>query len=208
MKAIYLHGFASGPGSRKARFFRDQLTTAGFDVAVPDLAEGDFNNLTITGQLMVAEAFIGKDPVRVIGSSMGGYLAALLAARHPTAVEKLVLLAPALDFVKRWPEIVGKAGMEQWLSTGKLPVFHYAEGRQVDLGLAMFHDSVKWEGERVFSQPALIFHGTRDNVVPVEVSRNLALGRPNVKLVEVDSGHELLDVLPSIWESSQHFLLS
>src|SRR5690348_17748458 len=55
-----------------------------------------FEHLTISGQLGVLERTLQNEPVRLIGSSMGGYLAALYAARHPE-VDRLVLLAPALD---------------------------------------------------------------------------------------------------------------
>ena len=91
---VYLHGFASGPSSQKARFFRERFAELGIGLEIPDLAEGRFEQLTISGQLGVMERAIGGDPATLIGSSMGGYLAALYAARHPE-VEKLVLLAPA-----------------------------------------------------------------------------------------------------------------
>jgi predicted esterase YcpF (UPF0227 family) len=91
---LYLHGFASGPFSSKARYFHRYLTDRGALVQVPDLAAGDFEHLTITGQLAVARRFLTGGPVCLIGSSMGGYLAALLAARH-AEIERLVLLAPA-----------------------------------------------------------------------------------------------------------------
>src|SRR5262245_8030594 len=97
---VYLHGFASGPSSSKARFFRDRFAELGIGLEVPVLAEGAFERLTISGQLAVLEQTTGGDPVSLIGSSMGGYLAALYAARHPE-VEKLVLLAPAFSFMTR-----------------------------------------------------------------------------------------------------------
>jgi len=93
-RVVYLHGFASSPSSTKARYFREKLEAAGAVVDVPDLAEGDFQHLTITGQMRVLERVAGGRPVSLIGSSMGGYLAALYAARH-TEVERLALLAPA-----------------------------------------------------------------------------------------------------------------
>src|SRR5437764_5917323 len=100
-RIVYLHGFASGPTSSKARHFRDRLKDAGFTVDVPDLAAGDFEHLTISGQLRVLEQAAGTGKLHLIGSSMGGYLAALYAARH-SAVERLVLLAPAFRFNSRW----------------------------------------------------------------------------------------------------------
>jgi hypothetical protein len=208
VKVVYLHGFASGPGSRKARYFRERLAEAGVETVAPDLALGDFENLTITGQLQVAEEVAGKGPVTLVGSSMGGFLAALYAARNPERVEKLVLLAPAFGFAARWPAVVGEAGMKKWFSTGKLPVFHYAEGRTMDLGLAMYHDSQQWEAEPEFRQPAMIFHGINDTVVPIEASRTFAAGHGNARLIEMESDHELTDVLPQIWENCREFLLN
>jgi predicted esterase YcpF (UPF0227 family) len=52
---IYLHGFASGPGSHKAQFFRERFADYGIELQIPDLAAGDFSGLTISGQLRVVE---------------------------------------------------------------------------------------------------------------------------------------------------------
>jgi pimeloyl-ACP methyl ester carboxylesterase len=110
-RVIYLHGFASGPASRKARFFRDLLTPRGFDVEIPDLAEGRFAELTITGQLDVVARACGDGPVVLIGSSLGGYLAALYAARR-SEVKRVVLLAPAFSFATHWAETLGDERMK------------------------------------------------------------------------------------------------
>jgi uncharacterized protein len=155
----------------------------------------------------VVERAAGGTRVRLVGSSLGGYLAALYAARHPEMVDRLVLLAPAFGLAERWPAMVGAEGMERWKSTGKLSVFHYGEQRYRDLGLAMLEDSRRWEGRPAFAQPALIFHGVKDDVVSIEGSREFAKGRANVRLIELDSDHELLNVLPDIWEQSRDLLL-
>jgi pimeloyl-ACP methyl ester carboxylesterase len=46
--------------------------------------------------------------------------------------------------------------------------------------------------------PTVILHGTRDDVVPIEVSRNLAARDPNVKLIELDDVHDLSGSLPEL----------
>ncbi|MBK5290138.1 MAG: hypothetical protein JJE04_00400, partial [Acidobacteriia bacterium] len=50
---IYLHGFASSPASGKACFFAERFAALGHHLAVPHLDGGDFENLTLSGQLAV-----------------------------------------------------------------------------------------------------------------------------------------------------------
>src|SRR5262245_39461865 len=112
-RILYLHGFASGPSSSKAQFFRKYLESRGAKVEIPDLANADFEHLTITGQLAVVREIARGESVSLIGSSMGGYLAALYAAQHP-AVRRLVLFAPAFGFGRRWPERLGPERVAEW----------------------------------------------------------------------------------------------
>src|SRR6185503_15091390 len=70
---VYLHGFASSPSSSKARFFHDLLVRAGTTVSIPDLADGDFERLTITRQLAVLDRTVAGRSVDLVGSSMGGW---------------------------------------------------------------------------------------------------------------------------------------
>ena len=107
MPIVYLHGFASGANSAKARFFRERFLQAGIDMQVPALDRGDFTHLTITTQLEAIEEAVAARPAVLIGSSLGGYLAALFASTH-SEVEKLILLAPAFGFPRRWRERYGQ----------------------------------------------------------------------------------------------------
>ena len=81
MRIVYLHGFASSPQSSKARFFAAKFEALGVPFTAPELDEGNFEGLTISGQLKVIERAIAGDRVVLMGSSLGGYLAALYAAR-------------------------------------------------------------------------------------------------------------------------------
>ena len=202
---VYLHGFASGPTSQKARFFRDRFAELGIGLEIPDLAEGRFEQLTIGGQLAVIERATHGDPVSLIGSSMGGYLAALYAARHPE-VEKLVLLAPAFSFLTRWPEELGEEKMDEWKRTGALQVFHYGEGREVALGYQLIEDAREFEDYPEFSQPVLIFHGKHDTVVPPDYSVTFSQGHPQTTLHLMNSDHQLLNVLDDMWMETEKFL--
>ncbi len=203
---LYLHGFASGPGSSKARFFRQRLEEVGYEVEVPDLSEGDFENLTITAQLRVIEQIADRRRLVLIGSSLGGYLAALYAARHPE-VERLLLLAPAFGFARRWAETLGPS-LETWKRTGWLTVYHYGERTERRVHYRLIEDGLQYEEYPAVTQPTLIFHGRRDAVVRPSWSEEFVRQRPNARLEILDSDHELLDVLDPTWERARDFLLA
>jgi len=203
---LYLHGFASGPGSSKAAYFARFLGAAGLAVEIPDLAAGNFEHLTLNGQLgVIARASTGRK-VSLIGSSMGGYLAALHAARHPDAVDRVVLLAPAFGFGRRWRTHLGEAALQRWRETGRMQVFHYGENRVMNLGYQLLEDADRYEDFPSFLHPTLIFHGSQDDVVPPRYSEEFARGRPKVRLEILESGHELTDQLEYLAPRTLEFL--
>jgi uncharacterized protein len=206
MRFVYLHGFASGAKSRKAQAFRETLAADGIQLEIPCLDEGDFEHLTISGQLRVVEKILGGAACRLVGSSMGGYLASLYAASHPE-VERLVLLAPAFGFASRWREMQGEERIKRWRESGWLPVFHYGEKamRQVHYGL--LDDAGVFPGFPDFRQPAVIFHGVDDTVVPVDLSLEFVASHSNALLREMKSDHELLNVLDVITGEAVPFLV-
>jgi pimeloyl-ACP methyl ester carboxylesterase len=206
MRFVYFHGFASGPHSRKAQAFREALEDRGIQLEIPRLEDGDFEHLTISGQLQLAEEILAGAPCRLIGSSMGGYLAGLYAAAHPE-VERLVLLAPAFGFASRWREMQGPEVISHWRDTGWLEVLHYGDRAQRRVHYGLLEDAANLPGFPDFRQTALIFHGVNDSVVPVELSREFVASHLNARLREMDSDHELLDVLDVIMGESVPFLL-
>ena len=205
MRIVYLHGFASGPQSGKAQFFAGKFRALGVPFVAPQLDEGNFEGLTISGQLRVVDEVVDGEPVVLMGSSLGGYLAALYAARH-RVVEKLVLLAPAFQFPTRWRARYTDEELERWRERGTIPFYHYGFKEEKGLGYQIVEDAVKYEDEPAFEQPALVLQGRRDEVVPEALSKAFAEGRPNVTLRLLDSGHELTDVLDELWLETAKFL--
>src|SRR5512145_2640884 len=82
---VYLHGFASGPGSTKAQFFRARFAEHGITLEIPDLAP-NFTHMTIDSMLAIVDTILDRGPAVLLGSSLGGYLATLAAARRPDRV--------------------------------------------------------------------------------------------------------------------------
>jgi uncharacterized protein len=206
LRLLYLHGFGSGPGSRKAQFFSERLRCCGIPLEIPDLTEGEFERMTVTRQLHLLERLLHGRPAVLIGSSLGGYLAALYASRH-REIARLLLLAPAFDFPRLWRRELGPERVAEWKTTGSMLVYNHAHGRPMPLHFEFLDDADGYHPFPSFDQPALIVHGDRDSVVPVEHSIRFQATHPATRLVRLDSAHELTDVLDRIWEEAQSFLL-
>ena len=56
--------------------------------------------------------------------------------------------------------------------------------------------------------PTIILHGVRDDVVPIEVSREFAARDANVKLIELDDVHDLRGSLPELLGAVYAFIES
>jgi len=207
LRVLYLHGFASSPASQKAQFFARKLADRGIRLEIPDLAEHGFENLTISDQLDQIERLLGNDGAILIGSSLGGYVAALYAARH-SEVQRLVLLAPAFNFYQLWRDELGPERLETWKREGKIPIFHYGENRELPLHYRFLQDASRFEPYPEFHQPTLVFHGNHDASVPVQSSMLFAERHPNVRLIRLNSDHALTDSLETIWRETETFLLN
>ena len=211
MRVVYLHGFASSPNSSKARFFGEKLLGRA-DFSAPDLTEGDFQNSTLSQQLAFLNTYVGDTPAILMGSSMGGYLAALFAARYPDRVTKVILLAPAFGLATRWSTVLGSEAMRDWQRLGLRPVYHYGENREAQISYELIRDGLQYEEFPDVQCPALVLHGRRDESVDYRLSERFAEGRKNmsreVELVIYESDHQLLDVLDSMWERVRSFVFT
>ena len=206
---LYLHGFASGPSSHKARVLSERFSALGAPLHVPDLTPGadGFERSSPSSMLAIAEAALGgaEPPHAIIGSSLGGYLAALAASRDPS-VEKLVLLAPAFRLFERWRARLGPAELEDWRTNG-LETMHYASGRMRRIGFQFFEDASGFPAFPEVRVPTLCIAGTRDDTVPFEDVEAFVERTPTARLVAVDDGHELAASLDRIFDEARAFLL-
>ncbi len=206
-RLIYLHGFASSPKSTKALYFAGKFGER-VRFEAPDLTECDFEHTTLSRQLAFLGKYVGQDgePVILMGSSMGGYLAALFAARHPRRVSRVILMAPAFGLAVRWTRQLGFKEMGDWQRAGYRAVFHYGEGRESRISYELINDGIQYEEFPDVRCPALLIHGLRDESVDYRLSERFAVGRENVELMMCGSDHQLLDVLDTIWERVNDFV--
>ena len=209
MRVVYLHGFASSARSTKATFFAEKLAAKGIDMLVPDLNQPDFSTLTVTRMLKQAGDAIDAagDPVALIGSSLGGFVAVQAALEHDARVQRLVLLAPALDFDGSRLSELGDRGLDEWKASNRLEVFHYAYGRMMPVQYELYADARRYDAfDAALTQPVQVFQGRRDVSVDPDTVERWAATRPNVELHLLDDDHQLLGSLTEIWKQMERFL--
>jgi uncharacterized protein len=198
VKVLYCHGFASGPLSSKGRAVREHLGRRGIEVELLDLRVPSREELRLSRMIEVVQAAIDDQAV-AIGASLGA-LTVARAAERDARIVAAVLLAPAFRLVERWR---GRMGEEEWGRWQREGTYAYDDhttpgsvlqidfGFMEDLGLV----DVGWPELRI---PTTIVQGSRDDLVDPELVREFAAGRENVRLVEVDDGHQLLESLDVI----------
>jgi uncharacterized protein len=210
MNIFYLHGLASGPNSNKARFYQQHL-----GALVPDLNVPTFETLTLTAILVRVQESIAaapnggtSAPHALIGSSLGGLSALHFADRYrQSGVQKLILMAPALDFMhsRSTPEYA--AELAQWQRDGYQLWHHHAYGEQRRLHYGLVEDIRTYDSYAVqLDIPILIYHGRNDASVDYRLSERFAQGRPNVQLHILDSDHQLLDQTDFMLDGIRTFL--
>jgi pimeloyl-ACP methyl ester carboxylesterase len=205
---IYLHGFASGPGSQKACIFRKYFENAQLSITIPDLQQGDFENMTLTKQISLVQSIIDGKPgvdFALIGSSMGAYIAGLLAETRKE-IKALYLMAPGFNFLNRWMENLGWDKDSLSSTPDLIRVFHYSYNKEVNLSTDLFRDAINWDSLSLTRNiPIRIVHGLHDETVNIQESRDFAGLRPWCQLKELDSDHGLLSSIDWIVTDCMEF---
>ncbi|HWQ85124.1 alpha/beta hydrolase [Brevundimonas sp.] len=110
-----------------------------------------------------------EGPVIPVGSSMGGWIALLLALARPERIAGLVLVNPAQDFTDRlmWPGLADHE-RQALLRDGETLVVEEGLGEYV-LTLGMFEEARDWlvlDAAIPVPAPVHILQGRADDVVP------------------------------------------
>ena len=109
-------------------------------------------------------------PIKYEVSVLGGFVAVHAAATDTTGrVDRLVLMAPALDFGGNRLQRIGEQGIQDWRAGGRLRVFHYGENDWRDIGFALYEDAAQYDAYAVpVDRPTVVIQGRRDALVDLE----------------------------------------
>ncbi|MCX7943413.1 MAG: alpha/beta fold hydrolase [Deltaproteobacteria bacterium] len=191
---VYLHGFASSPTSNKANHIINFFKNKEIKVIIPDLNCGDFSNVTISKMLNETEAVISEISGKfiIVGSSLGGYIAALHAEKAKIKPEKMLLLAPGFNLYELFKNWLGDFGISEWEKKGVFYFMHYSYKKELPLSYEFYKDLKNHVPfPKIGEIPTYIIHGLDDNVVPLSTTKRFIALNPHTIAEFVEDTHEL-----------------
>lgn len=173
---VWIGGFRSDMEGTKALALDAAARQGGWNYVRYDhfahgVSSGDWRQATIGRWRQDAIAMIDalNGPVIPVGSSMGGWIALLLALARPERMAGLVLVNPAQDFTQRlmWPTLPDHV-RQTILRDGEALMVEDGLGEYV-LTRAMFDEARDWlllDDPVRLQTPLHILQGAADDVVP------------------------------------------
>jgi len=190
-KAMRLWEFCRGRGQAMLRF-----DYAGHGASGGKFEDGCIGDWAADAAFIVAAVAPGRELV-LVGSSMGGWIALLLARALGALVRGMVLIAPAPDFTEDiLQRRLSAAQLEALRRDGVIyPPSEY--GDLMPLTLKLLEDGAQHlllNGVIGITCPIRVLHGMRDPDVPWEQSLKLAerLASEDVRLIFVKAGDHRL----------------
>jgi len=208
---LWLGGFHSDMNGTKAQALaawavRTGRTCLRFDYFGHGRSSGEFAEGTISrwrGDALAVLDSLARGPQILVGSSMGGWIAVLLARTRPERIRGLLLIAPAADFTEaliweRMPADVRRQVMERgsWLGPSVCGEAPYPITR------ALIEDGRR---HLVLGEPLTVpcpvrmVHGLADTDVPWQHAMKLADAiRGDVTVTLVKDGDHRLSTPPAL----------
>jgi len=202
---LFLPGYASDMTGAKAESLAAWAAGRGqamlrFDWSGCGRSDGRFEEQTIGGWLADARAMLAliEGPAAVVGSSMGGWVALLLALAEPQRVAALALVAPAPDFTQ-WGVAASLTAAER-ASLARAGVFERPSPygpeptRYSRVLIEEGREHLLMGRPIVLGCPVRILHGQADPDVPWQLSLELVerLTGGDVRLTLVKDGDHRL----------------
>jgi len=200
--AIVCHGFMAWQDT--VRQYAQELARMGYcaycfdfcggSVMKKGKSDGDTTDMSVLTEMRDLEAVIeyvqslpyNSSELLLMGCSQGGFVSALVAAKHPELVDKLVLFYPALCI----PDDA-RAGKMMFARFDPKNIPERLNCGPMKLGRCYVADVIDmdpYEQIKSYRGPVLIVHGTKDGIVKLDYSRQAQRAYPNAKLHIIEGG--------------------
>lgn len=209
---IFLHGFRSNCHGEKALALTRHARCRGkswyrFNQRHCGLDDFQFAKFTLSGAISDALDVLDRvrQPMVLVGSSLGGLIALEAARQSPSLVRGLLLLAPAYKFAQRYFLSIPAAEVGNWSRSGFRQFPDDYDGGSFNLEYGFYQDLQQYprQGPWKFDFPVTILHGEHDEILPPEDSFELRemIQSPAIDLRLVSGGnHRLSDSIPLMCE--------
>lgn len=107
---IFIHGLESSSQGVKGRYFKERF---------PDMVIPDFTGSLEQRMETLRKALKNKTNIVIVGSSYGGLMATLFAMEQKDKVSRLILLAPAINYLDVATEQPRRIDVPVWIYHGK-----------------------------------------------------------------------------------------
>jgi len=194
---LFLHGLLSdAAGDKSMTLWNEaqacQRSWVRFDMRAHGQSDGTFDEFTLSRALEDTRAVLDLFPNRpkiLVGSSMGGWVAAQLASEAGLSIAGAVLIAPAFSFMEQLFQSLDASQQRQWTKQG----FWTFEGAGLEEGFSLSYDALvdsrQYDllGQPIqYNCPIRILHGKLDDVVPPTQSLKFMQHVPKTTDIEVD----------------------
>jgi pimeloyl-ACP methyl ester carboxylesterase len=179
---ILCHGFLGSKDSWTNRTLSErlathQIATLRFDFFAHGQSGGELKDLLLTTLVAQTQSVMalmrghGFAHIALLGSSFGGLVATLVAAKHPT-LKALALRCPVSDFPALLRQQFGNAAIELWRRLGQVP----SSVAPIPVHYRFLEDCERHDvrqAAQALRMPTIIVHGDRDEVIPLSQSEEL-----------------------------------
>lgn len=205
---LFITGFLSKRWGNKSRALAQWCEEQGWGFCCYDVrgfgdSEGRFTDYSLSDWIADARLVLGwiqdGPPVTIVGNSLGGWIAWLMA-QECESVERLLLIAPAFNMMGLRAKSIDRERRRVWQDTGWMPWDDEPAHRDFPIAWKWVEESeAYWNTNFARLRPVntVILHGQQDTVILpqgssrfVEQVRSLALSFP-IELHLVPGDHRL-----------------
>ncbi|MDH3639315.1 MAG: alpha/beta fold hydrolase, partial [Gammaproteobacteria bacterium] len=178
---VFVHGFRSTCAGDKSLVLAQSASQYGrswvrFDLRGHGDSGGEFRNFRISAALddvLNVVDWCPRVPLVIIGSSLGGWLGVLAAQARPQRISRLMLIAPAFNFIEEVFATIPATQLRAWRERGEMRFDDTFTNGQFSLPYAVLDDARRFDvldRDLCLPCPVDIYHGEQDEIASIGLS--------------------------------------